>query len=114
MQRVGGVLGVGVFADGVDVFAADGGVVEGLGEGGAGGAAEDGVVAVGAGVPVRGGGGDGGEFGTAGVAERVQVAVVGCEDGGFVEDGFARGEVGGGEEAELPDAALRAGGGGGG
>ncbi|KAI4123925.1 MAG: hypothetical protein LQ347_005944, partial [Umbilicaria vellea] len=75
VQGVGGVAGGGVFADGVDVFAADGGVVA-VREGGAGGAAEDGVWAGGAGVEVLRGG-HRGEFGTAGVAEGVEVAVVG-------------------------------------
>ena len=80
-------------------------MVEGLGAGGTCGAAEDGVVAFGAGVEVLGGG-DGREFGTACVAERVEVAVICGQDGGFVEDDFARGNVGGGEEAELADGGV--------
>ena len=94
----GGVGGVGVFGYGVGVFAAGGGVVEGEGAGGARRAAEDRVRAGRAGMWVLGGG-EGGERGTAGVAEGFEVPVVGCEDRGFVEEGFAGGNVGGGEEA---------------
>lgn len=49
VEGVGRVAGGGVVADGVDVFAADGGVVA-VREGGACGAAEDGLGARGAGV----------------------------------------------------------------